>query len=141
MVTPQKEWSSDQPRRHLQRAGTGGYVVWLPSGHDPNSYFVADAAAADFTTKPAELLSFYPGADISNPEADWRRVATVVIQADTVVSGHAEDCKSKLKAVAGGNGSSIPQLRRGARSGESLLWLAPSAWILESESYRDIRCG
>ena len=60
MVTPQKEWSSDQPRRHLQRAGTGAYVVrsGCPPGIDPNSYFVAGAAAADFTTKPAELRSF-----------------------------------------------------------------------------------
>jgi hypothetical protein len=56
MITPEKEWSSHQPRRHLQRAGTGAYVVQLPSGHDPNSYFVAGASAVDFTTKRLELL-------------------------------------------------------------------------------------
>jgi hypothetical protein len=31
----------------------------LPSGRDPNSYCVAGATAADFTTKLADLLSLY----------------------------------------------------------------------------------
>jgi DNA primase len=34
---------------HLHRAGRRAYVLALPDGHDPNSYFVAGASAADFT--------------------------------------------------------------------------------------------
>jgi DNA primase len=33
----------------LHRAGQRAYVLQLPDGHDPNSYFVAGASAADFT--------------------------------------------------------------------------------------------
>jgi DNA primase len=33
----------------LQDAGIRAYIVQLPHGHDPNSYFVAGATAADFT--------------------------------------------------------------------------------------------
>jgi hypothetical protein len=33
-------------------AGIQAHVVQLPPGHDPNSYFVAGAAAADFTDCP-----------------------------------------------------------------------------------------
>jgi DNA primase len=41
--------AAHQLAQHLQRAGTGAYVVRLPFGHDPNSYFVAGATTADFT--------------------------------------------------------------------------------------------
>jgi DNA primase len=35
--------------RRLQRAGLAVSIVQLPAGHDPNSYFVRGAKAADFT--------------------------------------------------------------------------------------------
>lgn len=42
--------AAHQLAQHLQRAGTGVSIVQLPHGHDPNSYFVAGATAADFAT-------------------------------------------------------------------------------------------
>jgi DNA primase len=41
--------ASYQLARRLQDAGLAGHIVQLPHGHDPNSYFVAGATAADFT--------------------------------------------------------------------------------------------
>ena len=41
--------SACQLARRLQNAGIPTRVVQLPPGHDPNSYFVAGATAADFT--------------------------------------------------------------------------------------------
>ena len=38
-----------QLARRLQTAGVAARIVQLPQGHDPNSYFVAGATAADFT--------------------------------------------------------------------------------------------
>ena len=35
--------------QHLENAGLHAYIVQLPHGHDPNSYFVAGSSAADFT--------------------------------------------------------------------------------------------
>jgi len=35
--------------QHLRNVGLRAHVVRLPDGHDPNSYFVAGASAADFT--------------------------------------------------------------------------------------------
>jgi len=37
-----------QLAQHLQSAGIRAHIVRLPHGHDPNSYFVAGASAADF---------------------------------------------------------------------------------------------
>jgi DNA primase len=42
------QWASHQLALRLQGAGIRTYIVQLPHGHDPNSYFVA-GAAADFT--------------------------------------------------------------------------------------------
>ena len=41
--------------QRLQRAGTKAYVVQLPAGHDPNSYWAAGATAADFAARLAEV--------------------------------------------------------------------------------------
>jgi len=41
--------ASSQLARRLQDAGIAARIVQLPHGHDPNSYFVAGATAADFT--------------------------------------------------------------------------------------------
>src|SRR6516225_4925159 len=41
--------ASHQLADRLQTAGIRSYIVPLPPGHDPNSYFVAGATAADFT--------------------------------------------------------------------------------------------
>jgi DNA primase len=41
--------ASHQLALRLQDAGIRAYIVQLPHGHDPNSYFVAGASAADFT--------------------------------------------------------------------------------------------
>jgi DNA primase len=41
--------ASDQLVQHLRNAGLRAHIVRLPHGHDPNSYFVAGASAADFT--------------------------------------------------------------------------------------------
>jgi DNA primase len=43
--------AAHQLARHLQSAGTTTCIVQLPRGHDPNSYFVAGATAADFTVR------------------------------------------------------------------------------------------
>jgi len=43
------QMASHQLARHLQGAGIAAYIVPLPHGHDPNSYFSAGATAADFT--------------------------------------------------------------------------------------------
>jgi DNA primase len=40
--------SAQQLARRLQSAGVTIRIVRLPAGHDPNSYFVAGATAADF---------------------------------------------------------------------------------------------
>lgn len=40
--------AADQLARRLARGGIPTRVVQLPTGHDPNSYFVAGATAADF---------------------------------------------------------------------------------------------
>jgi DNA primase len=40
--------ASRQLARRLQSAGIDAHLVQLPPGHDPNSYFVAGATAADF---------------------------------------------------------------------------------------------
>jgi DNA primase len=40
---------SRQLAQRLQGAGIRAHIVQLPHGHDPNSYFVAGATAADFT--------------------------------------------------------------------------------------------
>jgi DNA primase len=40
--------ASQQLACHLKRAGGTVRIVRLPAGHDPNSYFVAGATAADF---------------------------------------------------------------------------------------------
>lgn len=40
------------PRLHS--AGIHVHIVWLPQGHDPNSYFVAGASAADFAARLRE---------------------------------------------------------------------------------------
>jgi len=42
--------ASHQLALRLQGAGIRVHIVQLPHGHDPNSYFVAGASAADFTT-------------------------------------------------------------------------------------------
>jgi DNA primase len=41
--------SSRQLAQRLQGVGIRAHIVQLPHGHDPNSYFVAGATAADFT--------------------------------------------------------------------------------------------
>ncbi len=41
--------ASHQLALRLKSAGIKAYIVQLPDGHDPNSYFVAGATAADFT--------------------------------------------------------------------------------------------
>jgi DNA primase len=41
--------ASHQLARSLQDAGIAARIVQLPHGHDPNSYFIAGATAADFT--------------------------------------------------------------------------------------------
>ena len=41
--------ASHQLAHHLRGAGIRSHIVQLPHGHDPNSYFVAGAGAADFT--------------------------------------------------------------------------------------------
>jgi DNA primase len=41
--------ASYQLALRLQGAGIRAHIVQLPHGHDPNSYFVAGASAADFT--------------------------------------------------------------------------------------------
>jgi DNA primase len=41
--------ASYQLARRLQDAGIAARIVQLPHGHDPNSYFVTGASAADFT--------------------------------------------------------------------------------------------
>jgi DNA primase len=45
--------------RRLHQAGLTAYLVQLPGGRDPNSYFVAGASAADFTAclQQAQLYS------------------------------------------------------------------------------------
>ena len=50
--------ASSQLARRLQDAGIAARIVQLPHGHDPNSYFVAGATAADFThcLERAQLL-------------------------------------------------------------------------------------
>ena len=40
--------ASQQLRLRLERAGGTALTVRLPAGHDPNSYFVSGATAADF---------------------------------------------------------------------------------------------
>ena len=49
---------SHQLAQRLQGIGMRAYVVQLPQGHDPNSYFVAGATPADFTNclQRAQLL-------------------------------------------------------------------------------------
>lgn len=42
--------ASHRLSRHIENAGLRVYIVRLPEGHDPNSYFVAGATAADFTS-------------------------------------------------------------------------------------------
>ena len=41
--------AAQQLAHSLERAGITARIVQLPHGHDPNSYFVAGATAADFT--------------------------------------------------------------------------------------------
>ena len=41
--------ASHQLARRLKSAGIAARIVQLPHGHDPNSYFLAGATAADFT--------------------------------------------------------------------------------------------
>jgi DNA primase len=41
--------ASQQLAFRLQRSGGTARIVKLPAGHDPSSYFVAGATAADFT--------------------------------------------------------------------------------------------
>ena len=41
--------TAHQLARHLEEAHLAVRVVHLPDGHDPNSYFVAGATAADFS--------------------------------------------------------------------------------------------
>jgi len=42
--------ASHRLAQHLRNAGLRAHIVRLPHGHDPNSYFVAGATAADFNT-------------------------------------------------------------------------------------------
>ena len=46
--------AAHQLARRLQSAGIRAHIVQLPDGHDPNSYFVAGASAADFTARLRE---------------------------------------------------------------------------------------
>jgi DNA primase len=46
--------ASHQLAQHLANAGIRAYIVQLPDGHDPNSYFVAGASGADFTARLQE---------------------------------------------------------------------------------------
>jgi DNA primase len=46
--------ASHQLAQRLQNAGTKAYIVQLPCGHDPNSYWMAGATAADFAARLAE---------------------------------------------------------------------------------------
>ena len=46
--------ASRQLALRLKTAGVRVRIVHLPHGHDPNSYFVAGASAADFTTRLRE---------------------------------------------------------------------------------------
>jgi DNA primase len=46
--------ASHQLAQRLQAAGVGVHIVQLPHGHDPNSYFVAGATAADFAARLQE---------------------------------------------------------------------------------------
>ena len=43
--------ASLQLARRLLKAGCSAHIVHLPAGHDPNSYFVAGATAADFSVR------------------------------------------------------------------------------------------
>ncbi|MGB8293869.1 MAG: CHC2 zinc finger domain-containing protein [Polyangia bacterium] len=43
--------ASQQLARCLERTGGAARIVQLPAGHDPNSYFVAGATAADFAAR------------------------------------------------------------------------------------------
>ena len=43
------QFASRQLAQHLKSAGVTARIVRLPAGHDPNSYFVAGATAADFS--------------------------------------------------------------------------------------------
>jgi hypothetical protein len=38
----------------LENSGLRAHIVQLPDGHDPNTYFVAGAQAADFTARLRE---------------------------------------------------------------------------------------
>ena len=42
--------ASHQLAGRLQGAGIRAHILQLPHGHDPNSYFVSGASAADFAT-------------------------------------------------------------------------------------------
>ena len=46
--------AAHQLARRLESAGLHAHIVRLPDGHDPNSYFVAGASAADFTARLRE---------------------------------------------------------------------------------------
>jgi DNA primase len=46
--------ASHQLALRLKNAGLRAHIVQLPDGHDPNSYFVAGAQAADFTARLRE---------------------------------------------------------------------------------------
>jgi len=46
--------ASHQLALRLENAGLPAHIVQLPDGHDPNSYFVAGARAADFTARLQE---------------------------------------------------------------------------------------
>jgi DNA primase len=46
--------ASQQLAFRLQNFGLRAHIVQLPHGHDPNSYFVAGACAADFTARLRE---------------------------------------------------------------------------------------
>ena len=46
--------ASHQLAQRLQAGGIRVHIVQLPHGHDPNSYFVAGASAADFTARLQE---------------------------------------------------------------------------------------
>jgi len=46
--------ASHQLAERLQSAGTKPYIVQLPPGHDPNSYWAAGATAADFAARLTE---------------------------------------------------------------------------------------
>ena len=46
--------ASHQLAQRLRAGGIRAHIVQLPHGHDPNSYFVAGASAADFATRLQE---------------------------------------------------------------------------------------